>query len=141
MFAAVIRATLLMIRDAVAKIRVGFIDCSDRAVLRMCAGRADNDGYSFGSDVQTRSVELKCDGCTDHYESDSSAGKTNGAEHMGRDSCYSVNTADARELRRNWQGTDRVKRVRQEHEGQENESQQHTVFSCSFSCPRFSCRT
>ena len=42
--AAVIRATLLMIREAVAKIRVGFIDGSDRAVLRMCAGYTGNDG-------------------------------------------------------------------------------------------------
>jgi hypothetical protein len=104
MFAAVIRATLLMIRDAVAKIRVGFIDCSDRAVLRMCAGRADNDGYSFGSDVQTLLVELKCDGCADHHESDSSAGRTDDAEHTDRGSDDAVNAADARELRRNWQG-------------------------------------
>ena len=31
---------------AEARIRVGFIDCSDRAVLRMCAGWTGSDGYS-----------------------------------------------------------------------------------------------
>ena len=68
-----------MIREAVAKIRVGFIDCSDRAVQRMCAGCAGNDGYSYRSAVQTRSVELKCDGCADRFGFDTSA------ESAGRD--------------------------------------------------------
>ena len=62
-----------MIREAVAKIRVGFIDCSDRAVQRMCAGYTGNDGYSSGSDIQTRWVELKCKGCVDHSGFDTSA--------------------------------------------------------------------
>ena len=53
MFAAVIRAMLLTIREAVAKIRVGFIDCSDRAVLTDCAGCAGNDGYSFDRSVES----------------------------------------------------------------------------------------
>jgi len=66
-----------MIREAVAKIRVGFIDCSDRAVLRMCAGYTGNDGYSSGSDIQTRWVELKCEGCEDH------SGFTTSAENAG----------------------------------------------------------
>ena len=74
--AAVIRATLLMIREAVAKIRVGFIDCSDRAVQRMCAGCAGSDGYSYRSAVQTCSVELKCEGCTDRSGFDTSAEST-----------------------------------------------------------------
>lgn len=80
--AAVIRATLLMIREAVAKIRVGFIDCSDRAVQRMCAGCAGNDGYSYRSAVQTCSVELKCKGCADHSGFDISA------ESTGREADY-----------------------------------------------------
>ena len=54
---------------AEARIRVGFIDCSDRAVLRMCAGCASSDGYSPESEFGTRSVELKCGGCADHSES------------------------------------------------------------------------
>ena len=61
---------------AEARIRVGFIDCSDRAVLRMCAGYADSDGYSSGSEFGTRLVELKCDGYADHSESASYAGGT-----------------------------------------------------------------
>ena len=59
---------------AEARIRVGFIDCSDRAVLRMCAGCTGSDGYSSGSDFGTRLVELKYDGCADHSESASYAG-------------------------------------------------------------------
>ena len=59
---------------AEARIRVGFIDGSDRAVLRMCAGYADSDGYSSGSEFGTRLVELKCDGYADHSESASYAG-------------------------------------------------------------------
>jgi len=40
----------------------------------MCAGYADSDGYSSGSEFGTRLVESKCDGYTDHSESASYAG-------------------------------------------------------------------
>lgn len=58
-----IRARLLNTSEAVAKIRVGFIDCSDRAVFTDCAGSAGNDGYSVRSEYQAGQVELKYDGC------------------------------------------------------------------------------
>ena len=77
-----------MIREAVAKIRVGFIDCSDRAVQRMCAGCAGNDGYSYRSAVQTCSVELKCEGCKDRSGFDTSA------ESAGRDAEEVFGTAN-----------------------------------------------
>jgi hypothetical protein len=77
MFAAVIRAMLLKNREAVAKIRVGFIDCSDRAVLTECAGCAGSDGYSFRSDDSGPQVELKCMGYVDDSEFNSSIDHSN----------------------------------------------------------------
>jgi|GEM_PF-6145735 len=40
----------------------------------MCAGYADSDGYSSGSEFGTRLVESKCDAYADHSESASYAG-------------------------------------------------------------------
>ena len=77
MFAAVIRAMLLKNSEAVAKILVGFIDCSDRAVLTECAGCAGSDGYSFRSDNSGPQVELKCEGYVGHSEFTSSADHAN----------------------------------------------------------------
>ena len=80
MFAAVIRARLLKNREAEAKILVGFIDCSDRAVLTECAGCAGNDGYSFRSDDSGPQVELKCTGCMDDSGFNSSPDHANRRE-------------------------------------------------------------
>jgi len=40
----------------------------------MCAGCTDSDGYSSESVFGTRPDELKCDGCADRSESNSSSG-------------------------------------------------------------------
>ena len=82
-----------MIRKAVAKIRVDFIDGSDRAVLRMCAGYTGNDGCSSGSDIQTRSVELKCDGCKDHSGFFTSAEIAGGRNYSGHRTCDQASSA------------------------------------------------